>query len=341
MSARVLALPVVALTVAFVAGGSLAGAATTVPVSGLPSLKELRAHIASARGSLPARERLTVKYTYGGVSGKRLAVRNGDDDRVETTYGPLTSARGEYRGQAWHQNENGETVLEQPDPGNATRETTTTTVGHVTTPVDALVISTLNAAGNGRKEYVDPTSYRIIRSEVVEPTDTTVTIYDDFHTSGGFTRAWHWTVRDGHREDDAEYRVSSDEVGASVPDVSIPASRRDLVEFPAGKTSVDLPVRQARGDFIVRVQVGGRGLDFALDTGASGIVIDDDVVRSLGLAHYGSISNAANAGRFASTKAVVPEIGIGELRMHDVVVSTVPHLGADGADYQGRRFTGL
>ncbi len=107
-----------------------------------------------------------------------------------------------------------------------------------------------------------------------------------------------------------------------------------MVEFPAGKTSVDLPVRQARGDFIVRVQVGGRGLDFALDTGASGIAIDDDVVRSLGLAHYGSISNAANAGRFASTKAVVPEIGIGELRMHDVVVSTVPHLGADGADYK-------
>ncbi len=329
MSARALGFLFLALIVS-----SAAGAAATDILETIPSIEVLRARVLSARGSPVRRERLTVQYTYGGIAGKRGTVRDGKDERIEDTYGPLTSARGEYRGQAWHQNENGETVLEQPDPGNATGESTTTTITRVTTPLDAFVIAKLNSAGNGSKEYIDPSSYRIVRLETIRPTGTSITEYDEFRTSGGYTRAWHWTVRDGHSENDAEYRVTGDDVGGGVPNLGIPQSRRDLVEFPAGKTSVDLPVREDRGQFIVRVQIGGRGLDLALDTGASGIVLDDDVVRALGLAHYGSISNAANAGRFLTTNSIVPEMTVGELRMHNVVVSTVPHVDADSGDYK-------
>lgn len=336
MSVRALGLLLGALTIAFTAGTrvTVAGAATPDGLGAVPSIGVLRARISSARGTPPRRERLTVTYTYGGVAGKRVTVRDGSDERVDDSYGPLILAKGEYRGQTWHQNENGETVLEQPDPGNATGDATTTTVTRVTTPLDALVIATLNAAGNGSKEYIDPASYRIVRWETIRPTGTSTTVYDDFHRVAEFTRAWHWTVRDGHPENDADYHVSGDDVVSAVPSLRIPDSRRNLVEFPVGKTSVDLPVREDHGQFIVRVQIGGRGLDFALDTGASGIVLDDDQVRVLGLPHYGAISNAANAGRFVTTQSVVPEMSIGELRMHNVVISTMPHIAADGADYK-------
>lgn len=297
-------------------------------------LPTLRARIVAAHGKLPSRERVTEAYTRGGLSGKVVTTRDGNDSRIDNSYGPLMSARGEFHGQAWHQNENGETVLEQPEPGVATREATTTTVTRVTTPLDAWVIATLNAAKAGTKEYLDPKTYRILRFERVGPTGTTVTSYDDFRSVDGYTRAWHWTVRDGHSEDDADYRIGSDDVAIAAPNLAIPDSRGEFVEFPAGETSVALPVREERGKFIVRVQVGTRGLDLILDTGAAGIVLDDDVVRTLGLRHYGSFGNAANAGRYLQTRAIVPEMSVGDLRMHDVVVSSAPHLGDEGSDYK-------
>lgn len=277
---------------------------------------------------------MTVAYIFGGVAGKRVIVRDGSDERTDVTYGPLMAASGVYHKQAWHQNENGETVLEQPEPGNATRETTTTTVTHVSVPFDAYVIATLNAVGDGFKEYIDPRSYHIVRYERIRPTGTSVTAYDDFRTVDGYTRSWHWTQRDGHSENDADYRVTQDDPSIAAPNLTIPDSRREFVEFPAGKTSVDLPVREDRGKFIVRVEVGARGLDLVLDTGATGIVLDDDVVRSLGLAHYGSISNPANAGRYVTTQAIVPHLSVGDLQLHDVVVRTIPHLDIGNGAYK-------
>lgn len=336
MSGRVCALLFVALFLFSVSGiyRAIAGASAIEGAGGVPSLDSLTQRISAARGKAPQRDRETLTYTYGGITGKRVDSRDGADERSDDTYGPLISARGEYHKQAWHQNENGETVIEQPDPGKATTEATTTTVTRVTAPFDAFVIATLNAAGDGTKEYVDPQSYRIVRFEEIRPTETTVTSYDDFRTTGGQTRAWHWTVRDGHPEDDAEYRVIADDVGGPPLSLAIPKSRREFVEFPAGKTSVDLAAREQGDKFIVRVQIGGRGLDMLLDTGAGTMILDDGIARELGLARYGSATNAVNAGRFVTSKAVIPQMSVGELRLHDVVVSTSPHLGADGPDYK-------
>ncbi len=331
MSARCLAL----LFVGLIGGVPRANVAAADGIVVVPNVDTLRGRVQAARGALLSRERLTQSYTHGGLTGTIVTVRDGKDFRVDDSYGPLQSARGAFRGQAWHQNQNGETVLEQPEAGKATHEATATTVSRVSTPLDAFVIATLNAAGDGTKQYIDPTSYRVVRFETIRPTGTIVTSYDDFHTTGGFTRAWHWMVRDGYAQDDADYHVVSDDVGGAAANLAVPGSRRAFVEFPAGKTSIDLPVREDRGKFIVRVQVGSRGLDLVLDTGAAaGIALDDDVVRSLGLAHYGSFTNAAAADRYIATKAVVPEMSVGELRMHDVVVSTIPHVGDEGADYK-------
>ena len=254
-------------------------------------------------------------------------IRSGKNSRVDDGAGPFSSASGSYNGQQWYQNANGETVLEQPERSGIDEESTTTSVRRVSQPIDAYVISTANACGEGEKDYVDPVTYRVVRRERISATDTTVTVFDDFRKSSGFVRPWHWTIRDGHPENDTEYRVIADEVNVSDADVRVPPNRRILVEFPAGKTTVELPAREFEGQFIVRVQIGSRGYDFILDTGASGIAMDDDVVRDIGLKSYGTYSSGINAGRYTGSRAIVPEMSVGELKMHDVVVHTIPHVG--------------
>jgi predicted aspartyl protease len=233
-------------------------------------------------------------------------------------------------GQRWHQNANGQTVMDQPDPGVATADKATTTLAAVATPVNGYVLATLNKRGEGTKEYVEAATWHVVRRDVISAAGTTTYTYDDFRTSAGTTGAWHWTSSDGHPENDNEERVESDDAGPVVEaELAIPSSRRELVEFPAGKTSVSVPLRADRDKFFVRVNVGSRGLDLLLDTGASAIVLDDDIVGQLGLTTYGAYSNAANAGRYKSTSAIVPEMKIGDLSLHDVVVRTVPHVGVD------------
>lgn len=326
MFARLRPIGFVALLLAQVARVPLAAVAAPASV---PDALTLRARIAAAEGQKPDRERLVETYTFGGVAGKTVVIRHGANVRSDDVYGPLRTATGTYDNLKWHQNANGETVLEQPDPGRVIPEPTTVSVVRVAAPRDAYVIAELNAHGYGIKEYVDPATSHVIREERVSPSGTVVTTYDDFRTNGGYTRALHWTVRDGHAEDDADYRIARVDGSVNEADLKIPPSRRIFVEFPDGKSKVELPVHEWDGRFIVRAQIGSRGLDFQLDTGAAGIVMDEDVVRELGIPHFGTLSNGSNAGRFRKSLAIVPEMSVGELKMHDVAISTIPHIGGD------------
>lgn len=268
-----------------------------------------------------------ISYEAHGLHGRRTSYRSGDNFREIDEEGPFTTQSGKFEKQAWHQNENGETVLDQPDPGAATKESYTTTVTAIATPVVGYVIAELNAAGNGTREYVDSATWRIVRRERVRAFGTTTYAYDDFRTVGGATRAWHWTVRDGHVENDAEYRIENDARDVRASDVAIASPRGRFVNFPPGKQRSALPVHAEGDRFYVRLMVGTRGLDFLLDTGAGGITIDENVARELGLSIFGRYSNAENAGRFRSGRVVVPDVAIGDLTMHNVTMNVVPAIG--------------
>jgi predicted aspartyl protease len=321
---------VIALVLALVLALGDAPAGSPTP-SGVP-LDEaaILKHVHEAAGTRPKAERIIASFSDSGLQGTRTTLRSGDDRRETETVGPFTTASGTYHGQNWYQNANGQTVLSQPEGGHAAPDPTTTTVTPVTTPVNGHVIAELNKRGQGTREYVDSATWRIVRRDYISAADTTVYVYDDFRTTAGYTQAWHWTSRDGHPENDGEYRIQSiDTTTVTDADLAIPPSRRNLVEFPPGVTSVKLPARENRAKFLVRVNIGSRGLDLELDTGADGIVLDDDVVKELGLKTYGAYSSAANAGRFKGTSTIVPEMKVGTLTMRDVAVQTIPHVGDD------------
>jgi predicted aspartyl protease len=282
-----------------------------------------------------------TNFTRGGTRGTEIEIRSGDDYRVDVTNGPFSSAHGTSGGVSWQQNENGETVLTAYDSEHEgderTDEAIETTLVHETLPDDRYVIQRLTALGNGIKDYVDPATWQIVRHVATSPIGTRIVTFDDFRTTAGFVRPWHWTVSDGHPENDAEYRIASIEnTAVATAALAVPKPRRTLVEFPAGANSVTLPAQldHDRRRFVVRVTIGKRGLDFMLDTGASRIVIDRDVARELGLTEYAVYSNAINAGRYTGTRSIVPSMAIGPLELHDVVIDTIPHVGGDTGPYR-------
>ena len=301
-----------------IVAGELADAAT------------LRARIARAAGPKPERERIAKVFTFGGLAGTSVAFRIGKNERTLETDAPFHSAYGEYGGQAWEQNRNGEVVLSQPDPGQATDEKLRTSVTRVAKPFDAYVLSELNVHGEGSRDYIDPTTYRILRREKIAATQTTTTNYDDFRTNLGYTQPWHSHSEDGIATDTTDERFTSVDANVTLADVKIPGSQT-FVEFPAGKTSVMLPVKLTEdGKFLVRVTIAGRGLDFILDTGdALGITLDEDIVKELGLKIYETHSNAGAAQRVSTSTAIVPAMTIGDLKMHDVAIDTVPDVGME------------
>ena len=86
---------------------------------------------------------------------------------------------------------------------------------------------------------------------------------------------------------------------------------------------MQLPARISEQHVIVRVTINGRGLDFLLDSGASGIVLDADVAKQLGLKTFGR-SVQTTAGTYEASQTIVPEIDVGPVTLHNTYVDCLP-----------------
>jgi len=86
---------------------------------------------------------------------------------------------------------------------------------------------------------------------------------------------------------------------------------------------VRLPARIENGAIIVRMSINGRGLDFQLDSGSSGIALDPSVAHQLGLKTFGQRSRTI-AGTFEASSAIVPQMRIGSLTLDNVKIDCLP-----------------
>ena len=291
----------------------------------VPDSATIRENVSHAGGPIPNawREQTITTYSDGETSTTTRLQRGRDFKEIVQT-GPFRTERGALRNETWHQNDNGQTIIDQPDPGLATREAMTTTVARVHTPVEAYVVATLNHGGFGSKEYVDPATWRLVRYESVGVNGTVTTTYDDFREDRGRTFAHHWHVDNAYAHTTSDTKVDLyDTAPVADADLAMPNSRRNLVEFPAGVTSVVLPTQFGRSHVIVRVMIGDRGLDFVLDTGSSGITIDEAVAKQLELPLHLQRS-AVTAQRYTTSRTVIPEMRVGELVMRNVAAQVIP-----------------
>jgi len=299
----------------------------------IPDIATIRENIRAAAGPVPAVYReIDQMLTSNGTVTIEHDYVNGADRRYTFDTGRFHTERGVDGREAWHMNDNGQVIIDQPDPGLATREQMTTSVTAVRVPVEGYAIATLNAQGHGTKEYVDAAKWRVVRREQITVNGTIVTTYDDVRLDHGRTFAHSAHTDNGYAHTTTDLSVTDyepDDVAAT--DVAMPKPRRALVEFPAGVSSVELPANFGRNHIYVRVTVDGRGLDFVLDSGASGITIDTTVARELGLPEFQKRS-AVTAGRYTTARTIVPEMHVGSLVMRDVAVQEVPQGWKTGED---------
>lgn len=307
----------------------------------VPTPDELlaRSHVATGFDRKPENEREAWQIRVAGLDGTLDTLRHGNDVASSTALGPFHTARGMAHGVRWHQNENGETILDRPEPSQ-TERVATQSVARTHDLFDAWVVTTMYTSGHTARAFYDARTNYLVRNERTSAGHTTHTTYDDFRAdTRGHIRPWHYYGGDERAENAYDYRLVRDDIASDVTDadVEVPRDRRTLVEFPVGTETVRLPARIANDRIYVRLDIMGRGLDFLLDTGAAALTIDQSVVRELGLAVRGRAAQTV-AGSFFSGRVIVPSVAIGPLSMHDVVFRAVP-LASNEA--HGTRVVGL
>lgn len=301
--------------------------------------KELLAGVKRAAGDLgEGKHTLRVRWSFrdGGLQGTERDVFSGDDYRIDTTSGPFVTAEGEFNGQRWETNENGYTLLkrgihkraeanaralEQLDPADNVK-----LLGRLHSPKDVFALRVAPADGRPEIRFYDATTFHLVRRETQYLGKTVVTTYDDFRAAKGVTMAYRTTFSDGHPENDAVWTI--EDLKADDPvlpaELDIPGSRRLPVSLPEGVDQVRLPARVDNyGHVIVRLTVKGRGLDFQLDSGAAGVVLDREVARELNIPVIGRWSNTV-AGTFTTGRAIIPKVEIGTVTIDDLIVDALP-----------------
>lgn len=279
----------------------------------------------------------TDTVTAYGLTGVTRIVTAGDDYRETDTLGPVTTAFGRFHGQRWRLNENGILIdqigvhkRDQVDD-QALRVATTaptkdvTLAGDVDAPAPAYVLKVNPPDGRLEWLFIDKKT-SLLDSEIDAYPETRLTIaFDDYRPLDGEMRAWHMHMSDGKSPNDRDYRITADDFNVRVPDadIGIPAGGASIVTFPPNATTMQLPARLSDGTVVVRLTINGRGLDFALDSGASGILLDSEVAKELGIKTFGK-SIETTAGPYEATQAIIPEIGIGPVSMHNTYVDCVP-----------------
>lgn len=322
-----------------------AAASLDAPPAGITpttvALKDVLAAADRAAGKSQAgwatRDREWTISAYG-LSGSSSAIDNGADSRQTITLGPFTEIHGSFHGQRWRRNENGLLIhmsgIHQRDAVDERAvEAATKTgaapgvrlLGEVKTPIAARVVEVNPPGGRLQWLFYETSSGRLVRTEAVVVDRRVVTTFDDFRTTGGLTEPWHYRIDDGRPANLEDWHQTEERaVSAPAPSAFAPPADAQLLTFPAQPAPpLRLPARIVNGKIIVRVDIGGRGFDFMLDSGASSIVIDEQVAKSLNLTAFGR-SVRETAGTYDESSVIVPELRVGDIVMRSVAASALP-----------------
>lgn len=259
--------------------------------------------------------------------------------------GPYTTASGVYNGQGWNQNENGLVLLRSDfrrfaDPNNQAllhpeyAVNRVSVLGLTQTQPAEYVIEVNPPGGSDQYRYYDAKTFLLDRFVTFDADmHQHVTEFSDYRRVFQSVRPFRIHSYDGRPQNDTiTETISFERAPAGSPPVTMPVSRA----LYAIDNPVVMPAVFSRSGIVVRVTIAGRGLDFLLDSGASGLAIDPGVAHQLGLTTYG-LTNQTIGGDVNISRTRVPDLFVGPLHLHDVAFSVVPI-----SDYaEGARIVGV
>lgn len=347
--AAVLVTALLALMAPLCAGDAGAVAAQTQYAAANITVAQLFERSRRSGGSFtaPAYRETWQTVSPAGETWTAQTVRYANDYRSTVTQGEFSWSYGSYRGREWHQNANGllfpsSGLSEEVDPfANAIRRAQEPTssvklLGLTTETPSAFVVQVTPGRGLLEYRYYDSQTYLLARVEMTDYDGHRQTwLYRDYRTVLGRTLAGSIDYeRDGNSVTLRTNLVSCERVDPSSADVAMPAARK---LFDLGtRSAVVVPAHFTDGGIIVTVSIGGRGLDFLLDSGASDLLLDPDVARELGMKSSGAM-RVSFAGDYTLANARAADLTVGELRASNVVFSTAPFQ----EDRSGQRIVGL
>jgi hypothetical protein len=283
--------------------------------------------------------------SYGTLSGTRDEWRDGSNYRVDEVLGPDRQGWGVSEGRHWRQNANGQITFENGLHERDTIDRTAlssasspnvTLLGRVATPVDAYVVK-VDPAG-GRLEYVffDASTWLVDRVEEIRDGRRTTTTFSDYRTTKGLVEPWHVHWSDGFATNDGDELLQSLAIGdpLAASQVAIPPPGAALFAAPATWTTIPASIEDDR--IVITAKLAGHAVDFLMDSGADGIVIDRDIIDAVGIKRYGRLTGET-AGAYAESSTVIPELTVGPLELRNVHAHTVPFVqyGSDGKPIAG------
>lgn len=270
----------------------------------------------------------------------------GDDYRTTERQGGFAWSDGEYQGRSWHDDSNGLVLpstnfSDENDPFAAALRhaeqpaSGVTLLGVTTGAAPAFVVEVTPLRGLRERRYYDAQTYFLTR---VESSDydghKRVWEYRDFRAAYGRTLAH---VVDEESDGVPLVRTTLElveRVDAARIDLSVPASK-PLFDL-GDRDSIAIPAHFTESGIIVPVSIGGRGLDFVLDSGSSDLLIDLGIARELGMTPSGA-ERMSFGGDFVIANARAADFSLAGLSAKDVAFST-----ARFSDWlQGSRVVGL
>ncbi|HVA27892.1 MAG TPA: pepsin/retropepsin-like aspartic protease family protein, partial [Candidatus Baltobacteraceae bacterium] len=271
--------------------------------------------------------------SFGELHGTRTEVWSGRFFRSDEQLGPFHTAYGRDSRGAWHQNENGEVVREA---GFHLRDAIderaldlatgsgVTMLGTVASPTPAYVLK-VNPP-NGRLEYLfyDRTTYRLIRRDAIRDGRRVSTTFGDYRITGGFAVPFRIHSEDGKPDNVRDDTLTTMDFGESIPDARLAApTPAPAIATIAGGQHAVIPATIADDRVILTFQIDGHPVDMQLDSGASGIVINNAVIKALGFKQYGRMTGST-AGDYTESGVIIPEMKLGSVTIANAYAQSLP-----------------
>ncbi len=315
--------------------GNAIGADDYAPVSIAPP--ELLEKAAAARGSMEGHAYREAQETVNGERTIHTDFVTDGNDYVETDAdGPFTRSFGSWHGTDWERNPNGVVVhttdfaltadpfrqaLSAPNAPSSKMHV----LGITKDEKPSIVLELQPRDALRQRRYYDARTYLLNRIETTEyDGHVHVRTYEEYAPFHGMQIARLSRYSDGRSVNDSTSRVTSLEDVKNLPSstFAIPPSARPF-QF-ATNAPVEIPSTFTEDGIIVRINVGGRGLDFVLDSGASGVNIDRGTAQSLGLSMHGR-NMSTIGGDLEYSRTVLPDVSVGALHAHNLAVEVVPY----------------
>lgn len=271
-------------------------------------------------------------FTDTGVSGTEHLERSGENYRSRIVTGPISNAYGQLDGKRWHQDANGITMTtsdiddisftairvreDAADPKNDV-----SVAGETSGAAPAYVLR-VKRDGYRHPEwiYYDASTGDIVRVDYVAGKHRVSERYDDFRTVDGVRQAWH--VHDAYDDptfDDDWHLTAFHGQSASLPSTDFaPPPNAPHISTVASGALLQGQITDD-GATIVRLTIGGRGVDFELDSSAPKSYIDMGLADDLHLPDFGHARRLHDGTRLAFD-TVLPDADAGPIHFHNLTL---------------------